>query len=98
MIALVVALLAAAAPEAPAAGAAAQTAQPPAAEAAAQPPAAEAKPASKKAKDDQVCWEETPTGTRFPQRYCADRQELKERTLRDQDWKNRIQDVPVHGN
>jgi hypothetical protein len=93
MIALAALLLAMAAPDAPAAEATAgapPAAQPPSAQA----PVAELKPAPKKAKDDKVCWEEAETGTRFTKRYCADRSQLQDRTRRDQDWKNRIQDQP----
>jgi hypothetical protein len=93
MIALAALVLAMAAPDA-----AAATPPPAAQPQAAQAPAADAKPAPKKSKDDQVCWEETPTGTRFTKRYCADRSQLQDRTRRDQDWKNRIQDQPVSGN
>jgi hypothetical protein len=69
-----------------------------AAQAAAQPPAPAAAPTPaqgaqaaaqppKKRGDERICWEETPTGTRFSHRVCATRAEIDERRRHDQDWK-----------
>lgn len=47
------------------------------------PAAASSKPAPKGS--DRVCWDEKPTGTHFPIRVCATRDELEQRQRRDQD-------------
>jgi hypothetical protein len=59
-------------------------------EAGAPPPAAAAAaPAKPKAKgSDRICWEEMPTGSHYPKRYCATRDELETRAQRDQDALN----------
>jgi hypothetical protein len=69
----------------------AAVAQPPASPTLAAPPSASAvqvsAPPKKSRGDEKVCWDETPTGTRFSRRVCATRAELEERRRHDQDWK-----------
>jgi hypothetical protein len=82
MIGLVVSLLLAAAePEAPAAA-------PPPQKAAAEP---------QKPQPDKVCWDETPTGTRFSHKVCATREQIDQRRHDDQDWKMRLRPMPAAG-
>jgi hypothetical protein len=88
MIFLFAALLLAAEPQA----AAAQDAAPAAASAPATPPPA------KKAKDQVICWDETPTGTLFTKHVCATREQLEERRRNDQDWKMGLRVHPTGAN
>ena len=57
----------------------------PAPEGGAALPAAIPAPKPKAKGSDQVCWEEMPTGSHYPKRYCASRDELAARAQRDQD-------------
>ena len=75
----------------PAAAAVADAASGPAAPATAAPPV-------KKAKDQVICWDETPTGTRFSHRVCATREQLEQRRRDDQDWKMWLRPTPAGGN
>lgn len=67
----------------PAAATAPAAATPPAPAPVVQPAAAPKKDRG----DEKVCWDETPTGTRFSKRVCATRAEIDERRRNDQDWK-----------
>ena len=60
----------------------------PAPEGGAPPAAAAAAPKPQAKGSDQVCWEEMPTGSHYPKRYCASRDELQARQQRDQDALN----------
>jgi hypothetical protein len=58
----------------------------PAPEGGAAPAAVAAAPAKPKAKgSEQVCWQEMPTGSHYPKRYCATRDELDLRSQQDRD-------------
>jgi hypothetical protein len=46
---------------------------------------AAAAPAKSNAKPERVCWDEKPTGSHFPQHYCATREELERRAQQDKD-------------
>ena len=83
MISLVAALLLAAGPT--------DAAPQPAAQPAAAQPAAPAKTS----KTDKICWDETPTGTRFSHRVCATREDIDQRRRDDQDWKMRLRLTPA---
>jgi hypothetical protein len=95
MILLFAAMLLAAEPEAAAPPA---TPAPAASEPAAAAPAAPAVKTAKQSKDQVVCWDETPTGTRFSKRICATRAELDQRRRDDQDWKMMLRAHPTGGN
>ena len=46
-------------------------------------------------KPEKICWDETPTGTRFSRRVCATREELDQRRRDDQDWKMGMRPQPA---
>lgn len=90
MISLIAAMLVAAAtPEAPAGSAATPpaTVQPATVQAAATPTP----------KSEKICWDETPTGTRFSHKVCATREQLDQRRRDDQDWKMGMRPQPAAG-
>ena len=96
MLSLIVAvLLAGATPDTPSAEG------PPApaskAESSEEPPQAAAK-TKKASREDVVCWNETPVGTRFSKRVCARRGEVDERRQRDQDLVRGIRTAPTPNN
>jgi hypothetical protein len=85
MINLIAAMLVAAAtPEAPAGSAA-------------TPPAAVQPAATPAPKSEKICWDETPTGTRFSHKVCATREQLDQRRRDDQDWKMGMRPQPASG-
>lgn len=64
-----------------------------AAEAAEEPPSAA--PKTKRSRDDVVCWDQTPVGTRFSKRVCATRGQLDDRRQRDQDLVRTVRTAPT---
>jgi hypothetical protein len=64
------------------------------AESAEEPPRAGGK---KSSRDDMVCWDQTPLGTRFSKRVCATRGDLDDRRRRDQDLVRTVRTAPTPG-
>jgi len=92
-------ILAAAAPEtssSEAAGPAAPASA--AAEAGEEPPRAasqQRKKTTTSSRDEVVCWDRTPVGTRFSERVCALRRDLDDRRQRDQDMMRTVRTAPT---
>ncbi|CAN7244885.1 hypothetical protein LJR219_000996 [Phenylobacterium sp. LjRoot219] len=94
MLSLIAAvMLATASPETPSTEAG-PPATPAKAEAAEEPPSAAGK---KTSRDDVVCWDQTPLGTRFSKRVCASRGDLDDRRQRDQDLIRGVRTAPTPG-